>query len=108
MSVAILISETDDTKDCDYKPLSTERFWKKAWVPACEALGLEQFLEFYYSSMTITPEDITTIQEEVCQLRGYFEKNLPEDDQEYVLRRLGVLEKTLEECKTTKHFIHIC
>ncbi|KQL51461.1 hypothetical protein AN964_21090 [Heyndrickxia shackletonii] len=91
---AFILEPQNDVEKYFYIPVATESFFKEFWIPAIESLGL-QWTDLFVVGVEVEEEDVSTIVEELMQIKRWAEINLVDKEaREKMLERIqGIQEK---------------
>lgn len=104
MSVAVVITYRDDAgpdPGRDYLPVATEGVYDKYWLTAAKELGCV-WLPLYQTGAPVALEDLPAVLADLEQVRDYFARLPPSDDQEtYMIGARG--NAVLASAETVEH-----
>ncbi|MBB2480036.1 hypothetical protein H5P36_07520 [Bacillus sp. APMAM] len=90
---AFILEPQNDVEKYFYIPVATESFFKEFWIPAIESLGL-QWTDLFEIGVEVEEEDVSSIIEELIQIKRWAEVNLEKEAREKMLDRIqGIQEK---------------
>ena len=95
MSVGVYINNPLNEENLKfYVPVSSEKFFKSCWLPACELLNL-RWIPCFGSGINIYKEDLPEIKAEIDRLKVWARKNLSDTNLKYMIERLNLLDDKL-------------